>query len=135
MSVEADPDERIGDRERVDEPAALVADVDRGYRAHAEEALQKHATAGREMVGSGRGKHDSVDRGRLEPRRLERPEGRRQGQLGIGLALPDPATLLDPGAGPDPFVAGIHELGEVVVGHDALGHRETGPEEVRTGHA
>src|SRR6478672_9490892 len=34
VAVEAHPDERVGDGERVDEPAALVPDVDRRYRTN-----------------------------------------------------------------------------------------------------
>ena len=68
------------------------------------------------------------------PADVERPEGRRVRQAGAGLALADPAALLDPGARPDPFVARVHEVGEVVVGDDAIGHREPGPEKSRTWH-
>ena len=69
-----------------------------------------------------------------EPRRLERADAGSVRQPGAGLSFADPAALLDAGAGPDPLVAGVHEMGEVVVGDDAVGHGEAGAEESRTGH-
>ena len=49
-------------------------------------------------------------------------------QLGSGLALVDPVPLLNPGAGADPLVGGIHERGQLIVGDDPVGHGEAGPE-------
>ena len=55
-------------------------------------------------------------------------------QLGAGLAFPHPAALPDPGPLPDPLVAGVHELGKVVVGDDPVGHGEAGAQETAERH-
>jgi hypothetical protein len=128
-------DEGVGHRQGVDEAAALVPDVDRGDGAQAEQPLEEHAVAGGEVIGCGRGVENEIDRAGLEPGGLERSERGPVGQRRAGVTLAGPATLLDAGARPDPFVARVHQVGEVVVGDDPVGHRETGPEKPRTGHS
>jgi hypothetical protein len=99
-----------------------------------ERPLQVNPVAGREMVGRRGGVHDGVELSRLEPGRFERAPRCLVRQSRSGLALAYPAALLDPGARPDPFIARVHECGEVVVGDDAIGHGEAGAEEAGAGH-
>ena len=130
----ARPDPGVRDRERVDEPAALGADVDRGDGADAEPALQEDAVAGREVVGGRGGVDDGVEVAGAEARHLERPFGGAEREVGAGLALAHPVPLLDAGAGADPFVAGVHDLRQVVIRDDAVGHGETGAEKAGATH-
>jgi hypothetical protein len=118
----------IGHRERVDESAALGADVDRGDGADRHGSLEEDAVSRREVVGGGGGVDDGVHLGRRDVRHLQRPVSGRQGQIHPGFPLSYVPALLDPGAGPDPLVAGLHHPGEIVVGDDPVGHGEAGAE-------
>ena len=69
----------------------------------------------------------SRSRGR-EACHLEGPLGGPRAELRSGLPFAHPAALLDAGPGADPLVGGIHQPGELVVGHDPVGHGQAGSE-------
>src|SRR3982751_2605895 len=91
----ADP--RIGDRECVDEPAALGPDIQRGDRRNAELALEKYSVSGSEVVGTRRGVDDGVEVSGGEPRHLQGAQAGSEAEVDAGLAFADPAALLNPG--------------------------------------
>src|SRR5207245_10473249 len=97
-------------------------------------ALQEHAVAGLEVVGGTGAVHDAVQVRRLHARLGERLEGRPPRQRGTGLAVRHPVSRLDPRSLGDPLVGGVHDLCEVVVGHDALGNVEPGGDELGAWH-
>ena len=128
----ADP--RVGDRQPIEEPAALVADVHGGDVAQAELALQEDAVAGFEVVGSAGAVDDAVEVGGLEAGFGEGFERRGLRQPDAGLAGTDPVAGLDPRPLQDPLVRRLHHAGEVLVGDEARRHVEAGREEFGTGH-
>src|SRR5262249_27339026 len=73
---------------------------------------------GEEHVGSDAGDDDEVDGGRVVVGLGEDFFGGFGSEVGRGHALIDDVALTDAGAGADPFIAGLDEFGEVVVGHD-----------------
>ena len=52
----------------------------------------------------------------------------------VRLAGNDPPALLDPRSRSDPLVAGVHELGEIVVRDDAFRESDTRAEKTSTCH-
>src|ERR1051326_3248092 len=106
-------DPRVGDREPVDESAALIAHVHGGDVGEAELALQEDAIAGLEMVGRAGAVHDAVDVLRREAglgdrflRGLARESHARVARL-------HPVARLDAAALHDPFVRRCPHSGEI----------------------
>jgi hypothetical protein len=86
------------------------------------------------MVRTRRGVHDRVYLAGFHPSHVECPLAGKEPHLGSSLALTNPVTLLDAGAGSNPFVSGVHELGELVVGDHTIRHGETSSQEARALH-
>src|SRR6185437_4104467 len=70
----------------------------------------------------------------FEPRRGERLRPGRLGHVRDGFVVPGDPARLDPDPGPDPLVAGVNDLGEVVVGHDLVRLVAAEPENLRPDH-
>src|SRR5690606_32435465 len=107
--------------ERVTEPRAGGVDVERPRGVDAEPV--GHAARGVGDLGLQRARRDDhqVDVARGQPARGQRLAARLHRQVDLGLlGTRDPAfDDADPGA--DPLVAGVHGLGEVLVGHHVGG--------------
>src|SRR6266545_2564632 len=114
------PDPRIGDGQSVDEPTALIADVDGGNFAEVELALQEDAVAGLEVIGCAGAVDDAVDVGRREPRFVERLLGRFTRERDARVTLVYPVARLDAAALHDPLIGRVHDLREIVVTNDDL---------------
>src|SRR5690606_17385257 len=79
--------------------------------------LLQQAGRGREhQVRGGGAEDDQVDLRGVHPGRLERTQRGLQAEVDRGLALGGDVALADAGARGDPFVAGVDDLRQVVVG-------------------
>jgi hypothetical protein len=96
--------------------------------------LQIDTVARGKVIGAGSRIDDGIELTGLELRHLQGALGRGQTEVHSGFAFPYPAALLNSGAGADPFVAGIHQRREFLVGHYPVGHREAGAENARMRH-
>jgi hypothetical protein len=109
-------EQRVGDLKSVDEPGALLPDVERGDVRHAHLVLEDSATPGEVMVGRHRGEDDVVDLVLGDAGVLERLLRRAHAQVAGRGALLDVVARLHAAALADPGVGRIHDLGELVVG-------------------
>ncbi len=73
------------------------------------------------MIRTQRCHDQAVEVTRRQTGPLQRLGGRLLGQIGGAFPLGHPAALNDAGALTDPFVAGIHPLGEIMVSYHTLG--------------
>ena len=113
-------DEVVGHRQRVDEARADRLHVEGDADRAAQLALHD-GRGGREgQVGRGGADDDQVDVGRRAPGGGQRLRGgaRRRGRRSVSPSTAS-AALADAGALDDPGVAGVDDLGQVVVGDDA----------------
>jgi hypothetical protein len=120
--VGSGPDVGVRDGYTVNEASALLADIETGNLGNAECALDEYASARKIEVGRQGRVDDEIDVARREAGALDRFLARRGRQRGSGLALGDPAALLDAGALDDPLVRGLHPRRKLVVGDDARWH-------------
>src|SRR2546427_5223692 len=118
----------------VEKAAALVAHVERGDTGHAQLALEEDAVAGLEMVGGAGTIDDAVQVAGLEARSRERATRRFAGQARASVAVRHPVAGADARALRDPFVRGVHQLRQVVVGDAARGDVEASGDELRATH-
>src|SRR6266536_2035433 len=132
--VLARADPRVGDRQTIDEAAALIAHVDGRNVGEAELALQKDAVAGLKVVGGAGAVDDAVDVLRREARFGERLLRRLPRERDARIALVDPVARLDAAALHDPLVGRVHDLREVVVRNDARRDVKTGGQECSAEH-
>ena len=72
------------------------------------------------MVTRRRRADDQIQLARVDSGHLERPLARRYGKVVKRLGGADMAAL-DTGAGKNPLIRGIEELGQLVIGNAALG--------------
>ena len=98
-------------------------------------ALQVDPVARGEVVRRRRSVHDRVDVRRRDPGHLERPPASPRAPARRRSRLPAPSgARWIPVRVPDPLVAGVHQLREVVVGDHPVGHGEAGAEETAARH-
>src|SRR5690606_14029011 len=119
-------DELVGDRERVEEARTGGVDVERAATGHAQAVLQQ----------AGRGREDQVRRGGADDDQVElvgaaaggfqRAYRRVERQVHGGFAFRGDVALTDAGARGDPFVAGVDDLRQVVVGQHLAGQVAAG---------
>ena len=64
---------------------------------------------------------------RADPGHLQGSHGGAMRQIRSGLALGHPPPLLDAGAGTNPLVGGVHDLGQLLVRDHSVGDREPVP--------
>ena len=121
--------------EPVDEPAALVANVEGRRPADLQQVVQQAPRAREVVVGRERREDDGVEILGLEPRHLEGVLGGAMAEIGRAGLLGDPTPLLDPGPLLDPVVAGVHPSFEIGVGHHPLGDVVTSAEDLRPHHS
>ena len=105
------------------------------YRADLESLMQKGGSTREVGLGRERGQHDAVQVAGLETCGLERAAGGLLAQLGRGGSRLDPAALRDPGPLANPLVARVHQLRQVVIGDDPVGHVHPGSGDLRAFHA
>ena len=132
--VLAGADPRVGDRQPINEPAALIAHVDGRNVGEAELALQKDAVAGLKVVGGAGAVDDAIEVLRREARLGERLLRRLPRERDARIARVHPVARLDAAALHDPLVGRVHDLREIVVGDDARGDVKTGGEECGASH-
>jgi hypothetical protein len=124
VSVDSGPDPRVGNRQSIEKPRALVSHVEARHRSDAELVLQQYARAGEKVVGAQCGENDRVDVALGLARLFERHPRGRNGEIArADAAVLDVPPLLDTRPLLNPFVARRKELGEVLVGDD-LGRNE-----------
>src|SRR6266850_729244 len=121
---------RVRDLKAVDEPGALLPDVERGDVRHAHLVLEDGAAPGEVMVGRHRGEDDVVDLVLGDAGVLERLLRRAHTQVAGRGALLDVVACLHAAALADPGVGRIHDLGELVVGDEVLAGDEAASDDL-----
>ena len=125
---------RTGDVEAEDEAGATAAGEVEGWDlARTETVLEVRRGVGNEDLRRVGGDDDFVD---LVDRHIgirERALGGGCGEVDGGLIIGRDSPGLDPGAGGDPLVGGVHMLGPLVVGHHPVGHVGAKSENARCG--
>ena len=116
--VRPHPDVAVGGREAVEESCALVANVHGAHLSQAERVLEQDAVAGEEVIRCEGREDDELDVVRRPARVGHGGFGRGGRHVGACLTIGGEPTLLDPRALLNPRVRGIHQLLELVVGHD-----------------
>ena len=128
MFIHARLDVLVGKGNPVDKARALVADVDGPHGAQAQVALYQHARPREVIIRAEGGKHHKIDIFGRQPGPFHsdpgRPDPHGSGGVDPGFGI---APLFDPGAFPDPGVAGIHELRQFIIGDYPFGHIEPEP--------
>ena len=81
-----------------------------------------------------RGADTATDLFRLQAAAFQRLTGCRDSQSGRGLPFRAEMPLPDAGARGNPFVAGIHQLAQIFVGHHTAGQRPAGGNQLQTFH-
>ena len=113
-------DELVGDGQRVDEAGAGRVDVEGRAAGGAQLVLQQAGRGREDQVRRGGAEHDQVEVSGADAGRFHRAHRGVVGEVRGGLALGGDVALADAGAGDDPLVAGVHELGQVGVGQHLL---------------
>ena len=82
--------------------------------------LQQTGRGRKNDVGGGRAKHDQVEFRRLHAGRFHGSGSRMEGEIARGFTIRSLASLTDTRARADPFVTGLDELLEILVGDDVF---------------
>ena len=122
-------DELLRDFDREKESGAGRRDVETGRSFRADLCLNKAGGGGKHHVGRGGGDEDEIDF-------IARDAGLfHRGERGFGahvagvFVVRGDAALLDAGAGGDPLVIGLDDLGEIVVGENFFRHVAAGADD------
>ena len=114
-------EEIVGNGQRVDEARAHGLHVERGALGDAEALLNPHGSRGERAVGRCRGADDEIDVDGIDAGAHQRLLGGGDAEIGRQFVVAGDVPLTDASALDDPLVAGVDDLRQVVVGHDALG--------------
>ena len=122
-------DELLRDFDREKESRAGRRDVEASRSFRADLRLDKAGGGGKYHVGCGRGDEDEIDF-------IARDAGLfHRGKRGLGahvagvFIVRGDAAFLDPGAGGDPLVVGLDDLGEIVVRENFFRHVAAGADD------
>jgi len=118
-------DVSVGSRQAVHETGTLGPDVERGDfgLGDAKLALQQHTGAGEVVIRAQRRENDKVDVFLIDARVGDGFEAGLEGQGGSRLfSGRDVAALFDAGPLANPFIAGLHHRGKILIGDHVLGH-------------
>ncbi len=114
-------DEIIGNSECVDEARAHGLHVEGRTLGDAEALLDLHRRRRKGAVGRCRRADDEIDVDRIDSGAYERLLGGGDAKIGREFVVAGDVPLTNAGALDDPLVAGIDDLRQVGIGHDALG--------------
>ena len=124
-------DQAIGEIQRVEESTALGSQVDIGDFSGAELVVKKERCSGEFVLGREGGQEDEVDVTDIQLGGLQRLFACRPGQISRGFSIDNPASLFDAGPLLDPFVGGVHPLGQIIVGDDLVRDAHSGSNDLR----
>ena len=125
-------EQRVDDRQRIDEARTNRLQIEGGAMGDAEAGLHRHRGGGKSLVRRRGGEHDQVDRARLDMGIDERRARGMQREVGGQFAGGRDMAFADTGALHDPFVGGFHRLCQLIVAEDARGQIAAATEHHRT---
>ena len=122
-------DELLRDFDREEESSAGRRDVEAGRFCRADLRLNKAGGRGKHHVRRGRGDEDQIDFISCDPRLFHCGERGLGAHIAGVFVVRGDAALLDAGAGGDPLVIGLDDLGEIVVRENFFRHVAAGADD------
>ena len=112
--------------QRIDKAGAGGVQIETGdVLGQTQLPLEQTGGGGDGVIRSDRGHDARADVCGRNSRPFQGGSGRLNTQLSVALLL-TAVSGLDPGAGDDPLVVGVHQAGQILVGHDPLGQTAAG---------